>query len=135
MPADLLATLESAINGLLYMSETDSPFEIVHWKKRGPILSSADVLSFIGQSSGMHIEEYGLDEFFQDLIQDQNWHKPDDKKTVEKYRNLLAVLKDHLADLKVFEVGEVEIDIYDIYIVGRTAEGDWAGVMTTAVET
>ena len=80
----------------------------------------------------MQVENVGLGEFFHDLIQDQEWHDADGKKTVEKYRNLLTVLKEHLTDVKVFKVGEVEIDIY---IVGQTATGDWAGVMTTAVET
>ena len=117
---------------MLYTSETDSPFEIVHWEKRDTILSSADLLSFIGQSSGLPVENVGLGEFFHDLIQDRDWHDAEAKKTVDKYRHLLTVLEEHLTDLRVFKVGEVEIDIY---IVGRTAEGDWAGIMTTAVET
>ena len=132
MPANCLLELQAAIKGLLYTSESDSPFEIVHWKKPNAILSSADLLSFIGQSSGMPVENVGLGEFFHDLIQDQDWHSADDKKTVEQYRHLLTVLKEHLTDIRVFKVGEVEIDIY---IVGRTADGDWAGIMTTAVET
>ena len=86
----------------------------------------------IGKSSGLPIENVGLGEFFHDLIQDHEWHDAEGKKTVEKYRNLLTVLNERLTDLKVFKVGEAEIDIY---IVGRTVEGDWAGVVATAVET
>jgi hypothetical protein len=132
MSANVLQALATAISGLLYMSETDTPFEIVHWKKQDSICSTADLLSLIGKSSGLPVENVGLGEFFHDLIQDHDCHDAEAKKTVDKYRHLLTVLEEHLTDLKVFKVGEVEIDIY---IVGRTAEGDWAGVMTTAVET
>ena len=132
MSADVLQALKTATNGLLYMSEADSPFELVHWEKRDTILSSADLLSFIGQSSGLPVENVGLGEFFHDLIQDHDWHDAEAKKMVDKYRNLLTVLKGHLTDLRAFKVGEIEIDIY---IVGQTAAGDLAGVMTTAVET
>jgi hypothetical protein len=132
MPTDSLLELKAAIKGLLYMSKTDSPFEIVHWEKRDTIRSSADLLSVIGQSSGMPVENVGLGEFFHDLIQDNDWHDAEAKKAVEKYRHLLTLLNEHLTDLRVFKVGEGEIDIY---VVGRTAEGDWAGIMTTTVET
>ena len=132
MSAEVLQTLTAATNDLLYTSETDSPFGVVHWTNRTTIRSSSDLLSLIGNSSGLRVEDVGLEEFFHDLTQDQEWHDADGKKTVEKFRSLLTVLKEYLTDLKVFKVGEVEIDIY---IVGRTADGDWAGVMTTAVET
>lgn len=132
MPTDLVPDLEAAVKGLLYMSETGSPFEIVHWEKRDTIHSSADLLSFIGQSSGMQVENVGLGEFFHDLIQDHDWHDAEAKKTVEKYRHLLTVLKERLTDVRAFKVGEGEIDIY---IVGRTSEGDWVGIMTNVVET
>ena len=131
MPSDLLPELRAAIEGLFYMSKTDAPFEIVHWDRRDTILSSADLLTFIGQSSGMQVENVGLGEFFHDLIQDYDWHDAEAKKTVNKYRHLLTVLEEYLTDLRVFKVGDGEIDIY---VVGRTAEGDWAGIMTNVVE-
>ncbi len=127
-----LREIQTAIKGLLYTSETDSPFELVYWKKQDSTRRSADLLSAIGKSSGLPIENVGLGEFFHDLIQVHDWHDAEAKKTVVKYVNLLSVLKEHLTDLKVFKVGVAEIDIY---FVGRTVEGDWAGVMTTAVET
>ena len=54
------------------------------------------------------IEEVGLEDFFRGLIQDREWHDADGKKTVENYRNLLTVLKEHLTDPKVFKVPKVE---------------------------
>jgi len=132
MSTDLLPELKAAVKDLLYMGDPNSSFEIVHWDKRDTIRSSSDLLSFIGQSSGMQVENVGLGEFFHELIQDHDWDDDAAKKTVGKYRQLLTLLKDHLTDLRVFKVGEGEIDIY---IVGRTAEGDWTGIMTSAAET
>jgi hypothetical protein len=132
MANDALQEVQKAITGLLYMSESDSPFEVVHWTRREPMLTVSDIRSLVGKGLDAHVEEVSLDEFFHDLIQDQDWHDADDKKTVEQYRNLLAVLNKNLMDLKVFKIGQIELDIY---IVGRTTAGDWAGIKTEAAET
>jgi len=132
MANDALQEVQKAITGLLYMSESDTPFEVVHWTRREPTFTVLDVRSLVGKGSDAHAEEVSLDEFFHDLIQDQDWHDADDKKIVEQYRNLLAVLNKNLMDLKVFKIGQVELDIY---IIGRTTAGDWAGIKTEAVET
>ena len=35
MSADVVGALREAVKGLLYMSETDAPFEVVQWPKLG----------------------------------------------------------------------------------------------------
>ena len=45
---------------------------------------------------------------------------------------LFAALAHHLNGVTVFKVGEVEVDVY---VVGRTADGRYAGVKTKVVET
>jgi hypothetical protein len=132
MPSDTLRTIQTAIHGLLYTSETDSPFTLMHWRSSEPTLTSAVFLKLIDESPGAQVEEIGLEEFFRGLTQDQDWHDEVAKQFVQKYRNLLIVLKQNLAELKVFRIGKVQIDIY---VVGREANGDWAGIKTTAVET
>jgi hypothetical protein len=132
MSADVLQALRAATDGLLYMSETDAPFELVHWHSSEPTLTSVSLLKLIGKSYGVPVEEIGLDEFFQALMEDQDWHDEKAKRAVQQYRQLLVVLKQNLADLKVFKIGEVQIDIY---LVGRATDGDWAGIKTEATET
>jgi hypothetical protein len=51
---------------------------------------------------------------------------------VEQYRDLLAVIRQNLSDAKVFKVGATRVSVF---IVGKTDEGDWGGLRTTAVET
>jgi hypothetical protein len=132
MADDASQEFQKAITGLLYTSESDSPFEVVRWARREPTLTAADLRSLVGRDSDAHVEEVGLDQFFHDLTQDQDWHDAEDKKTVEQYRNLVAMLKKNLVDSKVFKIGDAELEIY---IVGRTTDGDWAGIKTKAVET
>jgi len=55
-----------------------------------------------------------------------------EKEEVRKFRDLVQTLKKTLKDIKVFKVGKVEADVY---IVGRTESGDWAGLKTKVVET
>ena len=59
-------------------------------------------------------------------------HGADEKKTVQRYKDLLQTLKDNLSGAKVYKVGDVN---RDIYIVGKIPAGDWAGGQTKAVET
>ena len=86
----------------------------------------------MGKSEGDKVDEISVEEFFDDPTQDQDWHDEAAKQAVQRYRDLLAVLKQHLTDIKVFRIGEVRIEIY---VLGRTADGDWAGIKTNAVET
>ena len=45
---------------------------------------------------------------------------------------LVETLKSHLSDIQVYRLGERSIDVY---IAGKTSEGDLAGLSTKVVET
>ncbi len=62
---------------------------------------------------------------------DQDWYNDEEKARVQKFRQLMQALKESLADVKVFQAGGPEADVY---IVGRGSAG-WAGLRTKAVET
>ena len=51
---------------------------------------------------------------------------------MKKYQQLVATLKQHLTHLKVYRLGEIQLDIY---IVGQAPNSHLAGVTTKAVET
>lgn len=127
--------LGEAVEGLLYMSESDEPFEVVSWPGGGAMDFAMDekkILKLTGQKPGTPVEAVRVEVFFRELIKEQDWHGPEEKAEVKKYRGLLDVIKRHLTEPKVFRIGEVEVEIV---IVGRTREGAWAGVKTKAVET
>jgi hypothetical protein len=79
-----------------------------------------------------YTSEKTLDEFFEQPTQLQDWHGDEEKAQVEKFIRLKELISKNLRDVKVFKIGEVEVDIY---IVGINADGKLAGVKTKAVET
>ena len=132
MPDETLSLLQEAIQHLLYMSESDAPFEVVHWENgRGP-LDRKQVLALTGYEENTPIKEITLHDFFKDLIQKKSWYGEIERETMRQYQRLFAVIQQRLTDVKVFFLGKVRVEIY---IVGRSADGDWVGVKTTAIET
>jgi len=126
-----VAALKRSTKGLLYMSESDEPFETVTWKDAKGPLTREKLLVLSGHDPGTKIEEVDLDEFFRDLLEADD-DDDEARKSAAKYKALIKTIKDNLDDPKVFRVGEVEVEIY---IVGRTQNRDWAGLKTTATET
>jgi hypothetical protein len=104
----VLDALRKASKGLRYTSETDAeltPFA----RTDAPKLAGAD--------------ETTLDSFFHAV--------PSEDKA--KFQKLAQALKEQLSDLKVYKVGKEPEK--EVYILGRTADGRWAGLKTTVVET
>jgi len=55
---------------------------------------------------------------------------PEDKA---KFDKLAQVLKEQLSGVKVYKVGD-EAEKH-VYVVGKTSDGQWAGLKTSVVET
>ena len=132
MPDTTLDALKQATKGLVYQSESDAPFKTFVWKDGGGRLTKQKVVQLSGHKPGTPVKEVKLDDFFADLTEEQDWHGAEEKKTVQRYKDLLQTIKDNLSGAKVYKVGEVN---RDIYIVGKGQAGDWAGIQTKAVET
>src|SRR5579864_8701045 len=129
--ADAIAALTTASRGLLYPSESDEPFTAFTWKGVEGELTKEKLLKRARKPATSRVQEVPLKDFFRDLTTEQDWHGEEEKATVEKYRNLLEVLRQNLSGVKVFKVGATKVDVF---IVGKTNEGGWAGLTTTAVE-
>ena len=127
----VVETLKKASMGLQFPSETDAPFEAFAWPGQEGKPDKARVLALAGLPDGTPVKVKGLGAFFADVTEEQDWHDEDEKEEVRKFRQLAQALKESLADVKVFQVGSVEIDVY---IVGR-AESGWAGLKTKMVQT
>lgn len=126
------AALQEAADGLLYMSETDEPFEAVFWKGEGSPIDAGRLLKLIGANPCAPVREESLEDFFKDLVTEQDWHGEAEREDARRYRGLRETLQSRLGEARVFRIGEINVDIY---IVGLTPEGDWAGLRTRAVET
>jgi hypothetical protein len=118
----VLDALTKAAKGLQFISETEADLEPFVWEHGGR-LTDKRLLELAGEEEGTVVEQQSLDDFFQAV-------PPEDK---DKFDRLAGVLKEQLSDITVYKVGDEAEK--SAYIVGRTADGRWAGLKTTVVET
>jgi hypothetical protein len=128
---ELFGALSKAIEGLLYMSESDYPVEVIRWDG-SERLSPEYLRRAAGANSSAKVEESTLDEFFRIPAGEQEWKGEAQLAEAKRYQCLRSLLEENLTDIKVYRVGEINIFIL---VVGRSAEGNWLGVSTQAVET
>jgi Nuclease A inhibitor-like protein len=127
-----VAALKRAAEGLLYMSESDEPFQTFAWEGIGNSLATEKFLELTRHKPGDKIEEVSFDSFFKNMNEQALAQGEGEKETCEQLRQLEKTIGEHLSGVKVFRIGNVHIDIY---IVGKTADGKWVGLKTAAVET
>lgn len=115
------------------MSESDYPFEVFSWESENKENITPElILKRIERSLDTPIEVVDLDSFFELATAEQAWHSSEDKETVKRYQALIKILKDNLSDIQVVRLGKITIDVY---IIGKTSDGDLAGLSTKLVET
>lgn len=112
----ICAELRSAAAGFLVMSESDYPLEVVIWDGKTPITPEY-LCRICGKPDGSIVQETDLETFF---------------GAKGKFRKVVTAIKDNLADVKVYKVGEIDIPVF---IVGRSQEGNWLGLSTRLIQT
>ena len=129
---DLIATqLKQASQGLLFLSETDAPFEVISWQTQEQ-LTQAKLLQLTNHPPDAPVEMQTIDEFFAIATAEEDWHDQDERETAKRFQNLVSILKQNLSQLQVYRVDSIDIDAY---IVGVTDGGELAGLSTKLVET
>ncbi len=129
--ASLSSRLSSLTEGLSYQSESDYPVEpyVREASKGAP---SAVEFAAGREGEDAAVRELDFDSFFGNYTDEQDWWGEDERAVARKFQALVEFLKGNLTDIKVYRVGDVEADVY---VVGKTAAGDFAGVKTKVVET
>jgi hypothetical protein len=72
-----------------------------------------------------------LSDFFRSATEEQDWFGPEEKASAAQFKKLENTIASTLNDVKVYRVGQVEIDVY---ILG-TCGNDCVGLSTKVVET
>lgn len=130
---EITASLQAAIAGLQWISESEYPFKTVDWSESAVAdLTNEKLLELTQHPLTTPVETQDLDSFFELATQQQDWHNAQEIETVHQYRSLVQTLKQHLRDLKVYKIGMVNLDIY---IIGKTSSGALMGLATQSVET
>jgi len=122
---ELRTTVEPLIADLWYPSESDEPFHVFVAKSEttGPITPD-EVIRLAGLDAGVVQETRSFDDFFEYLVEDET--------DGERYTALKRALWAGLTELVVVRLDEVEVQVF---VVGRNACGEVAGVRTMSVET
>lgn len=129
--AALSERLKILTEGLSYQSESDYAVEpYAREASKGAPTAEEFAKGRTGEDAA--VRELDFDSFFGKYTSEQDWWGDEERAAAEKFQALVAFLKENLKDVKVYRVGGVDADVY---VVGRTASGDFAGVKTKVVET
>lgn len=156
--AKVASSMESAMKGITYMSESDYPFtaisaanpgkkpvsgELVFSQFKGPIeeLFKDDVNEV--KYKDMAFEATDGKAFLAERTKADDPSDPDQVKQAKAYQNLLKFVDANLTDVRVVKVGPKDEDgslasdqgLYGLLLVGRTSDGKLAGLITGSVET
>lgn len=127
----LTAELRAATEGLLLMSESDHPLEVVRWEDCQQITHEF-LRREAGKGADAPVEEVGAAQVFRAAASEPEWKGEEELRTARRFQALLRLLGENLEGLTAYRVGAIDITVY---VVGRGREGDWLGVATRVVET
>jgi hypothetical protein len=127
----LLDDLINLTQGLSYTSETDAEIKPFIGKKAAS-LTQEEVLKQTKTAGEAMVAELTAADFFSTLTEIQDWFGEEETQIAQKFARLKEFLEQNLKYLKVFKIGQKELDVY---ILGLDAENTLAGVKTQSVET
>jgi Nuclease A inhibitor-like protein len=121
--------VEKLTEGLLYMSETDAPlkyFELGEEAARQwPPATAAQFLELLGKEPKTPVQEIPPEKFFEAL-------SVGNEENEDQVKSLRNAFMNNLDDIRLYRVGEIEIEIY---LLGKEGSGKVCGLQTLSVET
>ncbi|MCC6424967.1 MAG: hypothetical protein IT447_15950 [Phycisphaerales bacterium] len=114
--------LTKAIDGLMYPSERDAPFDLQHWPTN-QAKTARDLAKKL--SKGRRISPVKEEDFFAILS------KTDD---AERFAQLGRVFADQLTGRAIFRIGQGDVSV-DVYLIGHDRKGEWIALHTVSIET
>lgn len=126
-----LQKIKDAAAGLLYLSESDYPFEAVHIQADASSLGD-HLLAHSGKPKGTQVETLSLEYFFRNMVKVYPGATPEQQHTAQRFQYLQQVLQEELTDINVYRIGNIQIDAF---IIGKLKDGNYGGLRTKLVET
>lgn len=127
----LVDAIVAATNGVIFVSETDSPVLVFAGDDTGTDARET-ILRHAGLAGDTLTEEVQFDVFFAQLTTIKDWFGEAEMTRAKKFLRIKKLLEENLCDLKVYRFGRIRVDIY---AVGIDADGRLLGIKTKAVET
>ncbi len=129
----LKQVLLQAAEGLLYPSETDKPFEYFEWMlSDSQPLTDEVVRKYTQKGRTASLQSQSLDSFFAPVTTVRDWYQDTELAEMKRFVALKETILQNMTDVQVYKVGKTTIDVF---IVGKTPTGKWAGLCTQVVET
>ena len=128
---DLLDRFKTATSGLLFMSESDYPFDIRSWpgsEELKPEQLKADA----GVPADAPVQKLNVNDFFHAATKEHEGQSDVGKELVARYKQLVRTIEENLTDTAVYKFGTINMPVF---IVGKAPSGDWVGLSTRVVET
>lgn len=145
-----VSALEVAAAGLWYTSESDYPLDVIIFADPGVELTAANATTLLAPAysyregtlplAEREADEVTLGEVLDRYTVEQDWWDDTMRADAERWRALRAVFDLQLGTPRAFRLGERASsgDIFrdvDIFVIGRTSSGAWAGFRTVSIET
>ena len=128
----VLEDLRRLSQGLLYISETDAPLEVVHFPApSGSAPTAAEVAAWAGKEGEGAVETVELGSFFRPMVSAAP-ETTEEREAASRFQALQAYLEEHLKEVRVYRLGRRRITVL---VLGRATNGEWVGVRTELVET
>jgi hypothetical protein len=125
----ITATLPALLDGLYYISESESPFRYT--------TVTGDLPQPLAAASGLPVDDFHqgdatawLDKTIRNAAAD-----PADAPMLQlskRYEALKHLLTTQLTDLRLYSAGKLQVQLF---ICGRMADGNWLVLHTTATQT
>ena len=125
-----ITQLRQATADLLWLSESDYPFEVITWE-RGVEMTPKGLFAEVSEGD-VAVEAIPLADFFAGAISVEDWYEAEELAQVDRYQRLLHTIESNLTEVQVFRLGKVDITVY---IVGKTLDGEIVGLKTHTIET
>lgn len=127
----LIEELSAICEGLMWVSESDYPWQITAWQSENNI-SSEILRDYYRYDPETKVSIETLSSFLKHATIKQEWQDEIERRDTQGYQNLYSWLKKNLKDVQVFLVGEIEIDVY---ILGKSNNNTVVCLSTKIVET
>ncbi|CAN5628104.1 hypothetical protein BH09BAC4_BH09BAC4_37810 [soil metagenome] len=121
------------LTDLLYPSESDESLEpVTCYLKQTEPLTVSQIKDWQMLPPSIYVEEIPENDFWEPVTIEQDWYADEEKARTTKFQQLKQFLEKELTVRQVFRVGETELDVF---LLGRQADGERAGIKTKIVQT
>ena len=126
---EILAELSEATRGLLYMSESDYPFEPLRLEGEP---TPVRLRALAGAAGDAPVLTLSLEEFFRAPVSEPDRKGGAELASARRLQSLARALAENLSEVRAYKVGRINMPVY---VLGRSPRGSWLGLSTRVVET